>query len=388
MKHYGLIGMGLGIALALSGCESDETPGEADSQATVESDTAVESDTGTADDTVVADDTAANDTVADTTPADTTPVDPDAIVLPLVRPAVVQTVSTSIGDWTMKPGRETTRCVVKRLDNADPLWVTQVRSSLNRGSHHMIIYKSTETEERREPFQCDPFVETLSGETFPLMITQVREETLSFPNGIAFKFEPNQMIRLEAHYLNYFEEDITAHGDVFFDAIAAEDVVSEANLLFYGNPDLDIPTGQSFSTPWNYISVLPGTKVFAITGHTHQWGTNVEISMAMSMDDPGQSIYPGEEDYYWDEPPVTYYEPALEFEEGNGFNYRCSYENESGSAVGFGESANKEMCFLWAYYYPSKGYRICINPGSINDQFGNEICCPGHFLCGIISGAL
>ena len=26
------------------------------------------------------------------------------------------------------------------------------------------------------------------------------------------------------------------------------------------------------------------------------------------------------------------------------------------AAVGFGESANNEMCFFWAYYYPSHGF--------------------------------
>ena len=27
----------------------------------------------------------------------------------------------------------------------------------------------------------------------------------------------------------------------------------------------------------------------------------------------------------------------------------------------FGESANNEMCFFWAYYYPSKGAYVCVH---------------------------
>ncbi len=318
-----------------------------------------------------------------TTPGDTT--QGDGLVLPDVRPPVVTTSTTFIGDWDMNFGAETTKCVVKRLDNEDVLWVSQIRTQLGNGSHHLIIYKSDETEERLQPFNCDPFVQTLKGETFPLMITQVREETLSFPNGVAFKFEPRQMVRLEAHYLNYFPDTtITAHADVHFDGIAAEDVVAEANMLFYGNPDLDIPPGE-YSTPWRWISVLPDTHLFAVTGHTHAYGTNVEIAMSSSVSDPGMSIYPGEQEFTWDEAPVERFDPALVFDGSQGFRYRCSWNNTTNESLGFGESARKEMCFLWAYYYPSQGYRLCVSPGEIgNGVAGDEVCCPGHWVCDYI----
>ena len=68
------------------------------------------------------------------------------------------------------------------------------------------------------------------------MITQIPQETLEFPDGVAFKFEPNP-VRLEAHYLNYYPEKITAHADVQFHTIDA-DVEAEANMLFYGTPTL------------------------------------------------------------------------------------------------------------------------------------------------------
>jgi hypothetical protein len=113
-------------------------------------------------------------------PADTASED-TAPVLPEIRPPVVATHTSSLSAFTLEPGRETTRCVIRRLDNATALWVTDVVTRLAPGSHHLIVYKSTETEERATPFVCDPFVETLRGETFPIMITQVREETLSFP---------------------------------------------------------------------------------------------------------------------------------------------------------------------------------------------------------------
>lgn len=354
-------------------------------ETTVSEDTTVATDSATPTDTepgdATGDDATGDTTAGDTTTGEDTTTTDTAIVLPTERPPVIATSTTGLDGWNMNPGAEATKCVVKRLDNEDVLWVSQIRAELARGSHHMIIYKSAETVERATPFNCDPFVETLAGETFPLMITQIRNETLTFPNGVAFKFEPNQMVRLEAHFLNYFQEEIAASGTVHFDGIAADKVVAEANMLFYGAPDIDIPKGQSVTTPWYFLDVMPGTRLFALTGHTHQYGTTVDITYSSSVSDPGEAIYPPEdEDYDWEEPPVSTFDPHLVFGQGgkSGLRYRCSWTNTSNSDVGFGESANAEMCFLWAYYYPSQGYRMCISPGGLfGGVFGDQICCGG-----------
>jgi hypothetical protein len=98
------------------------------------------------------------------------------------------------------------------------------------------------------------------------------------------------------------------------------------------------------------------------------------------------SIYPAEgAPFTWDEPPVERFDPAMTFDGSQGFRYRCSWDNTTGEELGFGESARQEMCFLWAYYYPSQGYRLCVSPGSIgNGVAGDEVCCPGHWVCDYI----
>ena len=170
-------------------------------------------------------------------------IEPDApapIELPDEKPPIDKTYETFIGDWEMKPGKEVTKCTLKRLENVDPIYVTGIKTKLAKGSHHLIVYKSEETEEQPVPFDCIPFTEGLIGGTFPMIISQIPEEHLEFPNGIAMKLEPNQMIRIEAHFLNYFPEKITAHADVTFETIKKEDMVAEANMLFYGTPDFTV----------------------------------------------------------------------------------------------------------------------------------------------------
>lgn len=301
--------------------------------------------------------------------------------------------STFLGDWSMKPGAETTKCVVKRLDNEMPLWIKGIHTKMQKGSHHLIVYATKDTKEQPTPFECTPFTDTLSGDGLPLMISQIPDETLSFPPGTAWKLEPHQMIRLEAHYLNYYPEDVTAHADVEFLTIDPAEVKAEVGLLFYGTPDFKIPPGKEYTTPWNFIDVWEGSHVFALTGHTHAKGTNVEIQFSTAKDKPGTPLYPGEKPYSWSEPPVVNFTPDLEMKKGEGFRYRCTWFNDTPDTLQFGESGNKEMCFLWAYYYPNKGYRMCVNPGkyaaAAGGLVGDQVCCPDDaFICDVVKGYL
>lgn len=59
--------------------------------------------------------------------------------------------STNLSAWTMQPKEETTRCVVKRLDNAGEIWINAISTKLAKGSHHLIVYRSDATVEELVP---------------------------------------------------------------------------------------------------------------------------------------------------------------------------------------------------------------------------------------------
>jgi hypothetical protein len=68
---------------------------------------------------------------------------------------------------------------------------------------------------------------------------------------------------------------------------------------------------------------------------------------------------------------------------GGGFDFTCTWYNNTSATVKFGESATNEMCFFWAYYYPSQGAHVCVH----SDQYGVDICCPeaGATLCNMLN---
>jgi hypothetical protein len=286
---------------------------------------------------------------------------------------------------TVAPGTENTQCVTKRLGNDTPILVHQIHNVLPQGSHHLIVYRTADTEEQLEPYDCQPFADTLDPtKGSPLMVTQKHDELLTLPAGVAFTLDANVLVRLEMHYINAGAEPLDVSATSTFITMPEAEFENAADFLFVGNPDIDIPPNSSFTLGPTYMPLpadLVGSKFFAITGHTHQWGTNVTVASATGENGDDTSLY-DVEGWQWSEPATVMMDPPIEIPDGGGFRFTCNWQNQSSETVGFGESANDEMCFFWAYYYPSKGAKVCAH----SDQFGGgiDLCCPGNDFCSLL----
>lgn len=296
--------------------------------------------------------------------------------------------SISYGPITIQPGQEDTQCIWLRLSNDTPMKVRRMHNELSSASHHLIVYKDDmDTTEQTTPVQCQPFTGALNatGMISPIMITQRADDELVLPEGVAYTFDANQMIKLEMHFVNSTEDPIEATATVNFYRADESTIEHEADILFIGSPDINIPAGASHTLK-QFFTVpddldLSASSIFAITGHTHRFGTDMQVRVGMK-DGPLESVY-APQPFLWSEPETTQHAPAFSVPAGGGFEFECSYVNTSGQTIEFGESANDEMCFFWAYYYPSQGSKVCVHSDDYV-QGGIDLCCPGHFACGLI----
>jgi hypothetical protein len=103
---------------------------------------------------------------------------------------------------------------------------------------------------------------------------------------------------------------------------------------------------------------------FALTGHEHKLGTDVQVAVATSASDTGSAVY-DVPNWVWSEPATVQHAPPFTIPTNGGFRFTCKWHNPnpdtSAPPVKFGESANDEMCFFWAYYYPSHGTHVCLH---------------------------
>lgn len=309
--------------------------------------------------------------------------DPDANSLPPADEYVLRW-----GPVTVPPGVERVQCVVKRLGNDVPVKIHQIHNVLGDVSHHYIIYRTEETEERLEPFDCDSIENLVDPDSgVPLMITQKYEELLTLPDGVAFELPANVMIRLELHYINAGDQAKDVEVNTRFVPIAEADFEHAADFLFIGNPDIYVPAGQTATLGPTFLPLsgeFAEARFFGITGHQHQWGTNVTVAVAADETDPGTMVY-DLPDFFWDEPETVLYDPPFTVPEYGGFRFTCEWDNQGSTAAEFGEGVDDEMCFFWTYYYPSKGHRVCFHTEYTGSPL--DICCPGHQLCNLISDA-
>ena len=73
--------------------------------------------------------------------------------------------------------------------------------------------------------------------------------------------------------------------------ISDDDFRDEADFIFIGNPDIKLPPKSTHVLGPSFFEMpheLSGVKFFAMTGHEHQLGTNVQVAMSDRLQRPRQ----------------------------------------------------------------------------------------------------
>lgn len=284
-----------------------------------------------------------------TTPVDAggTPVDAgsavDAFRPPTDGGPMGPTTTVRTGPYTLPIGVERTQCIVVDAGNEAEAYVRAIRTTLTQGSHHMILYRTTEAL-RPDPVDCFPFA--MAGSAF--YIAESPMEELLYPEGAGLLFDAHQHIRIEMHQVNYVGEPIEVMGTAEFEFYdASVPTPSPVQLLFEGPTSINLPPHAS-TTVTGFVRAPAGARVFALTSHTHSLGRLATIHRGRSTTDTTELLHQSDS---WADPPLDHFSPALTFSSGEGFALACEFLNDTERTVGFGLDFEDEMCFLWAYWY-------------------------------------
>jgi hypothetical protein len=275
-----------------------------------------------------------------------------------------QSYRVDFGPIAVPAGTENTQCIIKRLGNAAPLHVGSVHNLLGNASHHMVVYRVNDTTEQTTPFNCRPFQDAVSGNGSPIIISQKNDDVLEMPRGVAYTLDANQMMRIELHYINATSADVMLTASATLTEVL--DYQQEASFLLIGDMDITVPANSDATLGPVFLPLDPkyaDANFFALTGHTHKLGTDVKVGVASGDTDTGSMVY-DVPNWVWSEPATVQHNPAFTVPAGGGFRFTCSWHNPTTAPVKFGESANDEMCFFWAYYYPSHGSHVCVHSTS------------------------
>jgi hypothetical protein len=249
--------------------------------------------------------------------------------------------------WTMPSDTEGYKCV--RVQVPSDMWVTAFRSLSPVGTHHSVLTISTSSTQTGD-YDCGAG----SLDNQMLYAAGVGTDDNAFPDGVAIHLAAGTYINLNLHLYNTTDNPITATSGVLVKTMNAADVVHEADMQFSGTFLINVPSDNIVHTATGSCNVASDFHVFTLWPHMHQTAVHQTLSVKADAAHGGATAMLLDADYSFSEqknyPMVDTIIPA-----GSKITTTCSYQNNTGSTMTFGESSNNEMCFSGIYRYPAGG---------------------------------
>jgi hypothetical protein len=279
---------------------------------------------------------------------------------------VPQDATFQMDGFSVPPGGEFYKCQDFPNPFSGNIAILESKSVMTMGSHHMFVFRLTTdgfyggTPNLGAGNTKGPLVDCPSGGTefHPFVhAAQSPEQEFTYPDGLGQAFNSNETPRVMVHYLNTTTDPIQASLVVTMKYVAADQVKNLAASVFLNSVGVKVPPGTSTQS---FTYKLPqDVNLLAASGHMHRRGTHFS-GTAVGADGKTTQLYQTDD---WNEPMPAAFDPAIALANGTTIKWACSYNNDTGKTLKFGESANtNEMCIFTGTYYPAPG------GGGIYDQ--------------------
>ena len=249
-----------------------------------------------------------------------------------------KTVTIAMDSFEIAPGGEVYKCQNFANPFGGDVEVSAFESHMTGGSHHLLLFYEDDA--------VDGALEDCSGLEFgpTPYSTQLADDTVDFPAGVAAAIPTSKGLRLQSHYLNTTSEPITAQVKMTFHLAVPGTVTDHAGVLFVVQPFIVVQPNSTKDI--KYSCNLPlDMSVIKTASHMHKHGTKFVSTVA------GEPFY---ETDTWDEPKPARFDPPRQLHAGDPLNFTCTFVNTSPDTLTFGESAgSNEMCILVASFYPA-----------------------------------
>jgi hypothetical protein len=270
----------------------------------------------------------------DDTSVDADPGAPDA------RPDGWLTLISS--SWEIAPGEEY-RC--ERLTITEDVWIKNFRSVIPLGHHHAVLTLED------SPGQPDGQVVCDAGTNAPLMIygSAPGTEDITMPDGVAVKVPAGSQLNLNLHLYNTQPStDLAGVSEILYQPVAEAEIPStvEAEVVLMGSVSFTVDPGTDTVT--GSCSMTGPTTLFMTNPHMHKLGAHAVVTARRAAGDV--VVHDGPYDFM----DQRFYpiDPEVPMETGDSVEIVCTYNNDTGAAVPFGDSTDQEMCFATTYRYP------------------------------------
>ncbi|HTL34231.1 MAG TPA: hypothetical protein VL326_13970 [Kofleriaceae bacterium] len=273
------------------------------------------------------------------TSMDGNPPDPDAPVSDLGWTMLVGR------SWQVPPGSaDTYKCI--RIAVKEDMWVTGFRAQAPLGTHHTVLTISNNGNQLGE-YDCQ--VGSLDLEM--LWASGVGTAELNFPEGVGMKLKAGQFVNLNLHLFNASDTPLSGTSGIEVKKVEPSAVVHEADMTFSGTTNFSIPSDNQPHDVSGGCQVQSQWNVFTVWPHMHQHATkqSFEITQGATV-----TKVLDNKPYSFQEQ-VNYPSQTMTLNPGDRIKTTCTFVNNTGTTLTFGDSSNEEMCFTGMYKWPAGG---------------------------------
>jgi hypothetical protein len=247
--------------------------------------------------------------------------------------------------WDLAPGATNTyKCT--RIKVANDMWVAGFRAHSPTGTHHSVLTISTSSTQTGD-YDCS--AGSLDNEM--LYAAGVGTDDLNFPPGVAMHIAAGTYINLNLHLFNASDNPISGSSGVLVKVVQHADVVNEADMMFSGSFLINVPSDNTPHVVHGTCHAPQDWHIFTLWPHMHQTATHQKWTYTEGTNAPVTLL---DNDYLFAEQ-RNYPIPDTLLKSGDAIDTYCTYVNNTGSTMTFGDGSDKEMCFTGMYKYPAGG---------------------------------
>jgi hypothetical protein len=256
-----------------------------------------------------------------------------------VNPNADYSVTLAMTPFTVPAGGEVFKC----QDFANPFQgqavdITQYDLVMSSGSHHMLLFYA--------PGASDGPVTDCGGlQLSPFTFgSQSPMATEKYPDGVGAAIPAGMGFSFNSHFINSSASAIVANVKVTMYVARPGVVTQHAGSLMFVLMSISIPpTGQP-ATVSGSCNVSQDMNLISTGAHMHQRATHFVATSGNT------TLYQTD---VWSDPPMMPYSPPLLLKANSTVDWSCTYVNDTGSTLSFGQSAvTNAMCNFNARFYP------------------------------------
>lgn len=252
------------------------------------------------------------------------------------------------------PSTEVHRCQFVQLPKSPDggeIFIGGRSHNYTAGSHHFLIFRTDLTsipEGLKNQVGCFEGDGVMKHQRGYVHGGQTTAGTEAFPAGVAMAFKSEEVLLVQAHYLNAGKAELDATVNAEWRVVDKASVQHRAGVTNFYNPFIVVPPKADARAQMS----CPFTQDVTVLGagpHMHKRGVYYEAF----LDEVGKP--PADKPFYttddW-EHPINYVGPT-KLAAGSRVRFVCKYTNPDDKTYVQGQSAElNEMCMFSAVYYP------------------------------------